>query len=84
VRGNSFGDPAIGVDTHVARLSFRLNLTKQTDPDKIETDLVAVIPRADQVKFCWLLQQHGRTICVARKPKCEACVVTELCPKQGV
>jgi endonuclease III len=84
LRGNAFGDPAIGVDTHVGRLSFRLGLTKQTDPDKIEADLTAVVPRADQVRFCWLLQQHGREICVARKPKCEVCVVNGLCPRQGV
>jgi len=84
LRGNAFGDPAIGVDTHVGRLSFRLGLTKQTDPDKIEADLTAVIPRADQVQFCFLLQRHGREICLARKPKCDACVVSALCPKQGV
>src|SRR5262249_44655220 len=50
LRGNAFGDPAIGVDTHVARLSFRLGLTDQTDPDKIEADDVEVVPRKDQVK----------------------------------
>jgi len=84
LRGNAFGVPAIGVDTHVARVSFRLGLTKNTDPDKIEADLTEVVPRADQVKFCVLLQRHGREICVARKPRCEICVVAELCPKQGV
>jgi endonuclease-3 len=84
LRGNAFGEPAIGVDTHVARLSFRLALTQQTDPDKIEADVTAVVPKADQVRFCWLLQYHGRQICVARKPKCETCVINELCPKQGV
>ena len=84
LRGNAFGDPAIGVDTHVGRLSFRLGLTKQTDPDKVEADLTAVVPSAEQVRLCWLLQQHGREICIARKPRCEDCVVNELCPKQGV
>src|SRR5262249_37116864 len=84
LRGNAFGDPAIGVDTHVGRLSFRLGFTRQTDPDKVEADLTAVVPAAEQVRFCWLLQQHGRQICIARKPKCEDCVVNELCPKRGV
>ena len=84
LRGNAFGDPAIGVDTHVARLSFRLGLTQQTDPDKIEADLAVIVPKAEQIRFCWLLQYHGRQICIARKPKCETCVVEELCPKRGV
>ncbi len=84
LRGNAFGDPAIGVDTHVGRLGFRLGLTKQTDPDKIEADLVAVVPRKDQVQFCSLVQRHGREVCIARAPKCEVCVVRALCPKAGV
>jgi len=84
LRGNAYGDPAIGVDTHVARVSFRLGLTKQDDPDKIEADLVAVVPRANQVEFCWLIQRHGREICVARSPRCSMCPVNELCPKKGV
>ena len=84
LRGNAFGDPGIGVDTHVARVGFRLGLTGQSDPDKIEADLVEVVPRKDQVKFCWLIQRHGREVCVARAPKCEICVVNKLCPKVGV
>jgi endonuclease-3 len=84
LRGNAFGDPAIGVDTHVGRLSFRLGFTQQTDPDKIEADLTAIVPKAEQVRSCWLLQYHGRQICIARKPKCESCEVETLCPKRGV
>jgi endonuclease-3 len=84
LRGNAFGDPAIGVDTHVGRLSFRLGLTQQTDPDKIEDDLTAVVAKAEQIRFCWLLQYHGRQVCVARKPTCETCVINQLCPKRGV
>jgi endonuclease-3 len=84
LRGNAFGDPAVGVDTHVGRVSFRLALTNQKDPDKIENDLVDVVPRADQVRFCLLLQQLGREICVARKPLCPVCPVEKYCPKQGV
>jgi len=84
LRGNAFGDPAIGVDTHVGRVGVRLGLTKQTDPDKIEADLTEVVPRKEQVKFCSLIQRHGREVCVARAPRCEVCVVSELCPKVGV
>jgi endonuclease-3 len=78
--GNAFGVPGIGVDTHVGRLSQRLGLTKQADPDKIEFDLVATVPREEQVKFCHLLQYHGRRVCRAKKPDCPACVISPLCP----
>jgi endonuclease-3 len=78
--GNAFGIPGIGVDTHVGRLSQRLGLTVQTDPDKIEADLVRVVPRAKQIHFCHLLQFHGRQVCMARKPNCPHCVVLRLCP----
>lgn len=78
--GNAFGVPGIGVDTHVGRLSRRLGLTEQTDPDKIELDLNASVPQREQVKFCHLLQAHGRRICRARQPDCPACVISSLCP----
>jgi endonuclease-3 len=78
--GNAFGVAGIGVDTHVGRLSQRLGLTKQTDPDKIEFDLVARVPRNEQVKFCHLLQYHGRRVCKAKQPDCPACVISALCP----
>ena len=84
LRGNAFGQPAIGVDTHVARVSYRLGLSKNSDPDKIEEDLAAVVPPADQVRFCSLIQRLGRETCIARKPKCEICPVEKLCPKAGV
>ncbi|MFI5395740.1 MAG: endonuclease III [Candidatus Binatia bacterium] len=80
VRGNAFGEPAIGVDTHVMRLSQRLGFTRHDDPDKIEADLTAIVPRSEQVHLCHLLQFHGRRICIARKPKCYECVVSDLCP----
>ncbi len=80
VLGNAFGQPAIGVDTHVMRLSQRLGLTRHDDPDKIEADLTPVVPRKEQVRFCHLLQFHGRRICVARKPRCFECVLADLCP----
>ncbi len=80
VLGNAFGQQAIGVDTHVMRLSQRLGLTKNTNPDKIEFDLMAVVPEDKRVRFCHLLQYHGRRICAAKKPKCSVCVIKNLCP----
>jgi len=80
LRGNAFGIPGIGVDTHVGRLSQRLGLTTETEPDKIEADLTAVVPVAHQIRFCHLLQFHGRRVCLARKPDCPACVVQDICP----
>ena len=78
--GNAFGVPGIGVDTHVSRLAQRLGLTTATDPDKIEADLVRIVPRAKQIRFCHLLQAHGRQVCTARKPNCPACVLLRFCP----
>jgi len=78
--GNAFGIPGIGVDTHVLRLSQRLGLTRQTEPDKVEADLVAVVPRKDQIRFCYLIQAHGRAVCFARKPACPSCVLADICP----
>ena len=78
--GNAFGKPAIGVDTHVGRLAQRLGLTENKDPDKIEADLVKVIPRRSWVKFCHLLQFHGRRVCRAKNPDCPNCPIRQLCP----
>jgi len=80
IRGNAFGQSAIGVDTHVWRLSQRLGLTKKDDPDKIEADLVPLVSTKDAVKFCHLLQFHGRRGCTARNPNCPACSINKLCP----
>jgi endonuclease-3 len=80
VLGNAFGRQTIGVDTHVMRLSQRLGLTRNTDPDKIEADLIKIVPAKLRVRFCHLLQYHGRRLCVARKPNCPQCVIKELCP----
>ena len=80
LRGNAYGQAAIGVDTHVARLAERLGLSAETDPDKIELDLNALIPDKEKVRFCHLLQAHGRGICLARKPNCPACPINRLCP----
>lgn len=70
----------IVVDTHVIRLSLRLGITKNTDPEKIEKDLVEIVPRADWAVFSHLLILHGRKICVAKKPLCGDCVINKLCP----
>jgi endonuclease-3 len=78
--GNAFGRQTIGVDTHVRRVSQRLGLTNHNDPDKIEFDLMRVVPEDKRVRFCHLLQYHGRRVCVARKPRCPACVIIDLCP----
>lgn len=78
--GNAFGIPGIGVDTHVGRLSQRLGLTRHTEPDKIEADLSAIVPRANQIRFCHLLQYHGRRVCFARQPDCPVCVLLSICP----
>jgi endonuclease-3 len=81
ILGNAFGRQTIGVDTHVARLSQRLGLTEQTNPDKIEADLAELVPASSAVKFCHLLQFHGRRVCLANKPRCAECPIRELCPQ---
>jgi endonuclease III len=74
----------IVVDTHVRRLSQRLRLTRQEDPVKIERDLVKLVPREDWGRFPHLLIWHGRRVCIARTPRCEDCVLTDLCPSSRV
>ena len=74
----------IVVDTHVRRLSQRLGLTRQEDPAKIEHDLMRVVPRADWARFPHLLIWHGRRVCIARRPRCEDCVLADLCPSSRV
>ncbi|UCE62941.1 MAG: endonuclease III [Nitrospirota bacterium] len=80
LRGNAFSQAAIGVDRHVGRLSQLMGLTKETNPDKIEFDLNPLVPEDRKVRFCHLLQRHGRSICLARKPQCTGCPVKKLCP----
>jgi endonuclease III len=79
VLANAFGQPAIVVDTHTWRLSQRLGLTTRDDPDKIEADLVQIVPRKEWTRFCHLLQFHGRRVCTARNPKCPNCSINKLC-----
>ncbi|TVP45537.1 MAG: endonuclease III [Gemmatimonadales bacterium] len=81
VLGNAFDiDHGIVVDTHVKRLSKRLGFTRQTDPVKVETDLVKIFPRERWTMLSHLLIFHGRKTCVARKPRCADCCVAHLCP----
>jgi endonuclease III len=74
----------IAVDTHARRLSQRLGLSKEQDPVKIERDLMALVPRKDWIDFNFLLVEHGRAVCQARKPKCPECFLKHLCPSAGV
>jgi len=85
ILGNAFGkNEGIVVDTHVARLSHRLGLTKETDPIKIEQDLMPLFPRKDWALLSHLLIFHGRRVCEARRPKCEICVLNDICPSSTV
>ena len=79
------GDPqGVVVDTHVRRLSQRLGLTKQEDPVKIERDLQRLVPREHWGLFPHLLIWHGRRVCIARAPRCEECVLADLCPSSRI
>ncbi|MCJ7544500.1 MAG: endonuclease III [Phycisphaerae bacterium] len=81
VLGSAFGrNEGVVVDTHVIRLSGRLGFSKQTDPVKIEQDLMAIVPRGDWTVFSHLLIFHGRAVCTARKPRCGDCLINTLCP----
>jgi endonuclease III len=85
VLGNAFGkDEGFVVDTHVGRLARRMGFTRQSDPVKVERDLNALIPRGRRTMGAHLLIAHGRAVCAARSPKCEACVVLPLCPRVGL
>jgi endonuclease-3 len=85
ILGNAHGiNEGITVDTHVARLSNLLRLTRQTTPDKIEQDLMGLIPREDWTLVSHLLIWHGRRVCIARRPKCSECVLNRICPSSLV
>ena len=84
VLGNAFDVPGITVDTHVSRLSQRMGLTTKEDAEKIELDLMELIPRKDWTMFSHRMIFHGRQVCHARKPKCDACTLAGDCPKIGL
>ncbi len=81
---NCFGQPAIAVDTHVGRVAFRIGLTKNTNPDKVEADLTAQLPRARLLEAHHTFIWHGRRICHARNPACDACALATTCKKVAV
>ncbi len=84
VLGNCFGIPGIVVDTHVGRLCRRMGFTRETDPVKVEHAMMDIVEREDWTLSNHLLIDHGRAICSARKPLCEDCPLSRLCPKVGV
>jgi endonuclease-3 len=85
ILGNAFGkNEGVVVDTHVGRLSLRLGLTRETDPVKVERELMPLVPREDWTMLAHVLVFHGRRICYARTPKCEICVLSEICPSSTV
>jgi endonuclease-3 len=81
VLGVAFGVPALVVDTHVGRLSRRMGFTRQKDPVKVEMKMMEIVPKTDWTLYAHLLIDHGRKICTARKPLCEACLLKGLCPQ---
>lgn len=83
VLGNYHRVPGVIVDTHIKRLSGRLNLTKNSDPTKIEFDLQKLMPEEKWTFFSNSLGDHGRTVCFARKPRCEDCALSHLCTSAG-
>ena len=81
ILGNAFGlNEGVTVDTHVGRISRLLRLTRHDDPEKVETDLMALFPREDWALLSHLLIFHGRRTCIARRPRCGECVLHDLCP----
>jgi endonuclease-3 len=85
VLGNAYAVPGICVDTHMIRLNRRLGLTKNTDPVKIEFDLMEIVPKKEWTDYSHLIIHHGRVRCFARKPDCARCVINGLCPsREGV
>lgn len=84
ILGNAFAVPGIVVDTHVGRLARRLGLSKHTDANKVERDLMALLPEKTWTDVSHRLILHGRQVCKARKPNCEECGLNRLCPKIGV
>jgi endonuclease-3 len=84
ILGNAFATPGIPVDTHVGRLSRRLGLSEHTNPVKVERDLMGLVPKKHWSMFAHRMIFHGRQVCRARRPRCEACPLAGLCPRDGV
>src|SRR5262249_3060594 len=83
ILGNAFGVPGITVDTHVGRLSRRLGLTTQENPEKVERDLMQLLPDKEWTMFSHRMIFHGRQVCFARKPNCGGCALNKICPRIG-
>ena len=83
VAGNCYGLPAIIVDTHFKRVIGRLDLSDETNPDKIERSMWDLVPQENRTRFSLVVNEHGRRICTARKPLCPKCVIADLCPFEG-
>ena len=85
VLAHAYGiNAGVTVDTHVKRLSYRLGLTKETDPVKVEQDLIKLLPQADWENWSIRLIYHGRAVCMARKPECDRCELADLCTSAGI
>ena len=82
VLGNAFGIPGLCVDTHMIRINQKLGLTKNTDPVKIEFDLMPLIPQKEWTNYSHQIIHHGRVRCFARKPDCANCCINDLCPSR--
>ena len=82
IRGNIYNEPSIVVDTHVKRISKRFGFTKETDPEKIEMDLMKVLPKEDWILYNIHVISLGRSYCVARKPDCKNCYLQDICPAE--
>ena len=80
IRGNIYNEPSIVVDTHVKRISKLLGLTSYDEPEKIEYDLMEKLPKEQWILYNIQIITHGRSICIARRPKCESCVLRDVCP----
>lgn len=79
IRGEIYGIPSVVVDTHVKRVSYLLGLTKNTEPEKIEQDLMKVLPKDEWILYNFQIIAHGRSICIANRPRCEKCVLKGAC-----
>ncbi len=85
ILGTAFGiSEGIVVDTHMKRLAFRMGLTEETDPVKVERDLMACVPRRDWIFWGHAMVWHGRRVCAARSPDCPGCLLNKVCPRRGV
>jgi endonuclease-3 len=84
VRAVAYGLPGLPVDTHVGRLALRLGLTTETDAVKVELELNPMLPASERGPFALRMTLHGRHVCVARKPRCDDCVLNDFCPSSTV